>query len=201
MKKMLSLLLALLLLALCPAMAETPVEMKTLTAPDGSYAFDVPADYMEMNSELVKNLFATEAMQQLLAQMLGLEDASQLDMYFAMMQQSNMMMVYTADMMGNFNVQTAASPLTMDQVVMMKAMMDASVAAQYMALGVAEEDMQPMDIVEINGRQWYGFRLKLMGQDIQTMITVENGMQYAVTFSGIDAQTMEAILASFVVAE
>ena len=197
MKKILSLVLALMLLALCPAMAETAVATQTLTSPKGDYAFEVPQDYFSVDAELLMGVFSTPEMQDLLAQMMGLEDASLLTAYFEMAEASNMMIVYGPDWVSNFNVQTTTASLTMDQLVTLKSMLDAAMVAQYTALGFAEEDIHPMDIQEIAGRKWYGVQMEMAGLQMQCMITVENGVQYTLTFAGIDAEAMEVILASF----
>ena len=205
MKKILSLVLAMMMLVLCPAMAETveeiAVQTQTLVSPNGDYSFDVPADYIPMDTEVMLSLFKTEEMQQLLAQAMGLEDASQLAMYFELVEASNVMIVYSSDLAGNLNVQAVEASLTMDMLVMLKSVMDAAMIQQYVSMGVAEEDIHPMDIQEIGGRSWYGMKLKMAGIPMQTMITVENGVQYTVTFTSIDADDMQAILESFKVAE
>ena len=198
MKKILSIALALLmLLALCPAMAETVVETQTMTSPAGDYSFEVPQDYMAVDAELLMGMFTTPEMQEMLAQMMGLEDASLLASYFEVLEASNIMIVYASDWVGNFNVQADEADLTMEQMVALKSMLDAAMVAQYTSMGLAEEDVHPMDIQEIAGRQWYGVQMEMAGLQMQCMITVENGMQYTLTFTRIDAEVMEAILASF----
>lgn len=197
MKKLLSWVLALMLLALCPAMAETVVETQTMTSPAGDYSFEVPQDYMAVDAELLMGMFTTPEMQEMLAQMMGLEDASLLASYFEVLEASNIMIVYASDWVGNFNVQADEADLTMEQMVALKSMLDAAMVAQYTSMGLAEEDVHPMDIQEIAGRQWYGVQMEMAGLQMQCMITVENGMQYTLTFTRIDAEVMEAILASF----
>lgn len=201
MKKMLSLALALMLLMLCPAMAETAEvaapAVQTLTAPDGTYSFDVPEDFIPMNSFTMKMLFSTEEMQNAIAQAMGLADASQLEVYFEQLEASNMMIVYGPDMLANMNTQAIATELTMDILVLLKDVMDESTTQQYVNLGIAEEDIHPMEIQEIGSYRWYGMQVKMMGLDIQTMMTIENGVQYVLTFTGMDAATMESILTSF----
>lgn len=198
MKKILSLVLALsmMVLTLCPAMAENAAT-QLLTSPDGSYSYEVPADYFAINAETFMTLFNTPEMQQLMAQLMGLQDASQLEMYFQIMQESNMMIVYTGDMMGNLNVQATPSTMTVEQMVMFKELLDAAMVQQYVGLGVAEEDIHAMDIQEFGGRSWYGMQLKMMGSDVMSMMTVANGIQYVFTFTAIDAAICEQILASF----
>lgn len=127
MKKMLSLLMALLMLVLCSATAETTVQTQTLLSPDGSYGFDVPADYLPMNSQIMKTLFTSDEMREMLAQLFGLEDASQLDAYFAVIEASNMLFVYSSDMMGNVNAQTNAATMTMEQMVQFKSLLDSTI--------------------------------------------------------------------------
>lgn len=129
MKKMLSLLMALLMLVLCTAAAETATQ--TLTSPDGSYSIDVPADYFPMNSDTMMTLFTTDEMQQALAQTFGLEDASQLGAYFALLDANNLLFVYSGDMMHSLNVQANAATMTMEQTMQMKSMLDATVVQQY----------------------------------------------------------------------
>lgn len=205
MKKILSLIMALMLLALCPAMAETveetAVQTQTLVSPNGDYSFDVPLGYIPMDAEVMLSLFKTEEMQQLLAQAMGLEDASQLAMYFELVEASNMMIVYSSDLVGNLNVQAVEASLTMDLLVMLKSAMDAAMIEQYVSMGVAEEDIYPMDIQEIGGRRWYGMQLAMAGVPMQTMMTVENGVQYTITFTAIEEAEMLSILESFKVAE
>ena len=205
MKKILSLIMALMLLALCPAMAETveetAVQTQTLVSPNGDYSFDVPLGYIPMDAEVMLSLFKTEEMQQLLAQAMGLEDASQLAMYFELMKANNMMIVYSSDLLGNLNVQTTEANLTMDMLVMLKSVMDAATIEQYVLMGVAEEDIHPMDIQEIGGYRWYGMQLTMVGIPMQVMMTVENGVQYTIAFTAIEEAEMLSILESFKVAE
>lgn len=205
MKKILSLVLAMMMLVMCPAMAETveetAVQTQTLVSPNGDYSFDVPLGYIPMDAEVMLSLFKTEEMQQLLAQAMGLEDASQLAVYFEQMEANNMMIVYSSDLMGNLNVQAVEASLTMDLLVMLKSAMDAAMIEQYVSMGVAEEDIYPMDIQEIGGRRWYGMQLAMAGVPMQTMMTVENGVQYTITFTAIEEAEMLSILESFKVAE
>lgn len=200
MKKMLSLVLALMLLMLCPAMAETTIEMQTLTSPDGTYSFEVPQDFFPMNAEAVKTLFATEEMQQVIAQAMGLQDASQLAVYFQMLEESNMMMVYGSDMVSNLNVQAIPTVLTMEMLVSMKELMDSTTTQQYLTMGVAEEDIHPMEIQQIGSYSWYGMKIIMAGMEIQTRMTIENGVQYVIAFTGIDAAAIEHMLESFTIA-
>jgi len=200
MKKILCLVLSLMLLALCPAMAENAAEelrMQVLTSPNGDYSFEVPETYFTMDAEWVASLMGQEEFQKLLTNMMGLEDPTMLETYIQMMEASNMMIVYASDWVGNFNVQAVEAALTMEQMVALKSMLDAAMVAQYTSMGLAEEDVHPMDIQEIAGRQWYGVQMEMAGLQMQCMITVENGMQYTLTFTMIDAEVMEAILASF----
>lgn len=199
MKKMLSLVLALMLLMLCPAMAETAVEMQTMTSPDGTYSFEVPQDYFTLDASVLKTIFTTEEMQQFLANAMGLQDASQLAMYFEMMDANNMMIVYNTGMVSNLNVQAIATTLTMDMVVNLKDTLDSTTTKQYVALGLSEEDIQLMDIQEIGGRSWYGIQMVMVGMTVQTMMTVENGIQYVLGFTGMDADVIEHVLESFTV--
>lgn len=197
MKKMLSLVLALMMLMIYPAMAETAVQTQTLTSPDGTYSFEVPQDYFTMNAEVLKTIFSTEEMQQMLARALGLADASQLAPYFEAMDAQNMMIVYGSDMVSNLNVQTSAATLTMDMVVALKALVDNSTAQQYQKIGIAAEDIHPMDIQQIGNRSWYGMQIVMMGLNVQSMLTIENGVQYTLTFTGLDAQLVQNVLESF----
>lgn len=197
MKKMLSLILALMLLALCPAMAENAVQTQLLSSPDGSYSIEVPADYVPMNAEAMMNLLKTEAMMELLAQSMGLENASQLQMYFEALEASNLLLVYSDDMSGNLNGQAVPYSLTMDQLVALKTMMDEVLIEQYISMGVAEEDIQVMDIQEIGGRRWYGMKLVMADAPVMTMMTIENGIQYVLTFTEIDELVALSILESF----
>lgn len=200
MKKMLSLVLALLLLMMCPAMAETAVEMQTMTSPDGNYSFEVPQGYFTMDAEILKTLFATEQMQQFLAQVLGLADASQLSMYFDAMQEANMMIVYTDDMAGNLNVQVMEASLTMDMVVALKGLLDQSSIQQYEQMGIAAEDVHPMEIQQFGNYKWYGVQLVMAGLNVQSMLTIVDGMQYTLTFTSMDAPVIENVLESFTLA-
>lgn len=199
MKKLLSLVLALLMLMLCPAMAENAVQMQTLTSPDGTYSFEVPQDFFTMDAQVLKTVFATKELQQALAQGLGLADASQLSVYFDQLQAANMMIVYSGDMVSNLNVQTTQATLTMDLVTALKAMLDSATTQQYLTMGIAETDIHLMDIQEIGGRSWYGTQIVMMGTNVQTMMTIENGVQYTMAFTDIDAAVMQHVLESFTV--
>lgn len=135
MKKMLSLLMALLMLVLCTASAETTVLSQTVSAPDGSYSFDVPADYIPMNSETMTALLTSDAMVELVVQMFGLTDVSQLDAYLAQLNANNMLYVYASGMGGNINAKSGEATLTMSQMVELKTQLDAAITQQYVALG------------------------------------------------------------------
>lgn len=197
MKKMLSLVLALMMLMICPAMAETTVEMQKLTSPDGTYSFEVPQDFLPMNAEVMMTLFANEDVQQMIAQAMGLQDASQLAMYFELLEDNNMMIVYGSDMVSNLNVQAIPTELTMELLVALKAMMDSTTTQQYLQMGVAEEDIHPMEIQQIGSYSWYGMKVLMAGMEIQTMMTIENGVQYVIAFTGMDAAVIEHLLESF----
>ena len=197
MKKMLCLVLALMLLALCPAMAETALQ--TMTSPNGDYSFQVPEGYFSMDADLMMTLLSTPEIQQLTAEALGLADASQLAIYFDQVEASNMMIVYSPDWAGNFNVQASEATMTMELMVALKEMFDAIMIQQYVSMGIAEEDIRTMDIQEIAGRKWYGVQMIMAGMEVQVMLTIENGLQYAVTFTGIDADDMMGILESFTI--
>ena len=200
MKKLLSLVLALMMLMICPAMAETTAEMQLLTSPDGTYSFEVPQDFFTMDADILKTVFAAPEAQQTLAQAMGLQDASQLAVYFEAMQEANMMIVYGSDMVSNLNVQVAEASLTMELVAAMKPLLDNSMSQQYQGMGIAAEDIHPMDIQQFGGRSWYGTQLVMMGMDVYSMLTIENGIQYVVTFTGLDETVMQNLLESFTIA-
>ena len=199
MKKMLSLILALMMLMICPVMAENIVETQLLTSPDGTYSFEVPQGFFTMDADILKTVFAAPEAQQVLAQEMGLQDTSQLDVHFEAMQEANMMIVYGSDMVSNLNVQVAEASLTMDLIVTMKALLDYSMSQQYQGMGVAAEDIHPMDIQQFGGRSWYGTQLVMMGMDVYSMLTIENGIQYVVTFTGLDETVMQHVLESFTI--
>lgn len=115
MKKILSLALAVMMLALCPVMAATAetAAMQTLVSPDGSYSFEVPTTYTRLDSQVFLTIFRTQEAQQMLAQMLGLSDASQVAQYFELMEANNMMIIFDDTMRGNLNVQVYEAALTM----------------------------------------------------------------------------------------
>lgn len=197
MKKMLALLMALLMLVCCTATAETTVQTQALLSPDGSYGFDVPADYIVMNSQIMKTLFTSGETQDMLAQVFGLEDASQLDAYFAVIEASNMLFVYSGDMMGNVNAQTSVATMTMEQMVQFKSLLDSTIVQQYCALGAKEEDITLLGMQEVGGRQWYAIQVVLNGVTINSRMTIVDGVQYTLTFSGMGEDVMQLVLESF----
>lgn len=197
MKKMLSLLLALLMLVLCTASAETAVQTQTLLSPDGSYSFDVPADYFPMNTETMKALFTTDEMKAALAEVFSLEDASQLEPYLAMIAASNMIFVYSGDMRSSLNVQITTATMTMEMMAQYKSLLDASIVQQYMALGAAEEDITLMDVQEVGGYQWYAVQVVLSGMRVSTRMTIVDGLQYTISFSDEDDDVVQLVLGSF----
>lgn len=194
---MLALLMALLILVCCTATAETTVQTPALLSPDGSYGFDVPADYLPMNSQIMKTLFTSDEMREMLAQVFGLEDASQLDAYFAVIEASNMLFVYSGDMTGNVNAQTSVATMTMEQMVLFKSLLDSTIVQQYCALGAKEEDITLMGMQEVGGRQWYAIQVVLNGVTINSRMTIVDGVQYTLTFSGMGEDVMQLVLESF----
>lgn len=174
-------------------------ELQTLVSPAGDYSFAVPMDFILADSDLFKTLLTTDAMRQSMADALGLEDASQLEQYFAAIQVSNMMIVYDSDFDGNLNIQETEALLTMDMIVLLKSAMDQSILQQYAALGVPEENMTFMDIQTIGGRRWYAAKVVFMGLDMQTMITVEDGKQFTFTFTKLEDAVVQNVLESFTV--
>lgn len=199
MKKLLSLLLCLMMVMSCAAMAETAVEMQTMISPNGDYSFDVPADFFSMDGRVLTTIFSTPEMQQALAQAMGLQDASQLAVYFETMKEANMMIVYGADMVSNFNIQVTPSDLTMELVAALKAMMDNAMAQQFQTLGIAAEDIHPMEIQQIGKYSWYGNRVVMMGLDVYSMMTIEDGVQYTITLTALEDAVMQNVLESFTV--
>jgi hypothetical protein len=118
-------------------------------------------------------------------------------MYIDMISENNMMTAYTSDLEGTINVQVVESTLTMEMVSQLKSALDAVMVEQYVAVGVAEHNIQLLDIQEIGGRQWYGLRLVMADVQVQPMMTVENGVQYTVTFTDVDEDVLTAIVGSF----
>lgn len=203
MKKILSLALAVMMLALCPVMAATAetAAMQTLVSPDGSYSFEVPTTYTRMDSQVFLTIFRTQEAQQMLAQMLGLSDASQVAQYFELMEANNMMIIFDDTMSGNLNVQVYEAALTMHQLIMLKDMMDQAMVEQYASLGLTAEDITFMEIQQHGNYQWYGLKLQIAGMEMQLMITVVDGVQYTFSFSDIDEAEMIHVLESFRVQE
>lgn len=203
MKKILSLALAVMMLALCPVMAATAetAAMQTLVSPDGSYSFEVPTTYTRMDSQVFLTIFRTQEAQQMLAQMLGLSDASQVAQYFELMEANNMMIIFDDTMRGNLNVQVYEAALTMHQLIMLKDMMDQAMVEQYASLGLTAEDITFMEIQQYGNYQWYGLKLQIAGMEMQLMITVIDGVQYTFSFSDIDEAEMIHVLESFRVQE
>lgn len=199
MKKLMSLMLALMMLAMCSAMAEG--NMQTMTSPDGSYSFEVPADYFSLDSELLMSVYDDEDTRQYMAELLGLQASDQLYEYIAMIEVNNMMFVCSGDMRANVNVQTAETPSTMHEIKMLKSIVDRSMARDYAALGVAEEDITFMEIQQIGGFEWYGIKLKVAGTNMQVMITIVDGVQYVLTFGEFDADVMNHVLETFALAD
>lgn len=203
MKKILSLALAVMMLALCPVMAATAetAAMQTLVSPDGSYSFEVPTTYTRLDSQVFLTIFRTQEAQQMLAQMLGLSDASQVAQYFELMEANNMMIIFDDTMRGNLNVQVYEAALTMHQLIMLKDMMDQAMVEQYASLGLTAEDITFMEIQQYGNYQWYGLKLQIAGMEMQLMITVVDGVQYTFSFSDIDEAEMIHVLESFRVQE
>lgn len=197
MKKMLSLLMALLMLVLCTASAETTALTQTVSAPDGGYSFDVPADYIPMNSETMTALLTSDAMVELVAQMFGLTDVSQLDAYLAQLNANNMLYVYASGMGGNINAKSDEATLTMSQMVELKTQLDAAITQQYVAMGFLEENIVPREIQTIGDYTWYGIMASMMDVPVLVMMTVVDDVQYTITFTGIDEAECLSILASF----
>lgn len=195
MKKLLSWVLALMLLMLCPAMAESG--MQTLHSPKGDYHFEVPDSYIPMDSEFMVSIMSTPEMQQIIAEALGLEDASMLSMYFELLKANNMTFVYTSDFMGNLNVQSSEASLSMDLVILLKTMMDEAMIEQYASMGIDKEAVQTMDVQMIGSHRWYGTKLNWGGMSMQTMMTIVDGWQYTVTFTDVDAAVVQHVLESF----
>lgn len=201
MKKFLTLLLAaMMLLALMPALAETTAaETQLLTSPDGSYTIEVPADFIPVNAETMMTLLSDEAMQQLIAQVMGLTDASQMWDYIELLDASNMMIIYGPDMYSNLNVQATKTPLTMEQMTLLKDLLDQTIIQQYASVGVSEEHISLLPIQEVGGRSWYTLQVEFAGMQLRQWMTVENGVQYALNFGSIDPQVMTSILESFTI--
>lgn len=201
MKKFLTLLLAaMLLLALTPALAETTAaEPQLLTSPDGSYTIEVPADFIPVNAETMMTLLSDEAMQQLIDQVMGLTDASQMWDYIELLDANNMMIIYGPDMYSNLNVQAAQTPLTMEQMVLLKDLLDQTIIQEYASVGVSEEHISLLPIQEVGGRSWYTLQVEYAGMQLRQWMTVENGVQYAFNFASIDPQVITSILESFTI--
>lgn len=198
MKKLLALILSLLLLALTPALAETAAT-QTLTGPDGSYTIEVPADFIPANAETMMTLLSNETMQQMIARIMGLTDESQIWDYIELLNASNMMIIYGPDMYSNFNVQATQAPLTMEQMMLLKDLLDQTITQQYASVGVSKEHISLLPIQEVGGRSWYNLQVEYAGMQLWQWMTVENGVQYAFNFGNIDPQVMTAILESFTI--
>lgn len=197
MKKMLSLLMALLMLVMCTATAETTAETQTVLSPDGSYSLDVPADYIVVNGETMAELITSDAMADLLTQMLGLENASQLSAYVAQLDAANMLCIYTSGLKNCINTQTSTSTMTMEQMMAQKDMLDAAIGQGCVQMGIKEEDIVYQEIETIGDYTWYGIKASMLGVQVQVRLTVVDGVQYTVTFTDVDDATSGVILESF----
>lgn len=170
---------------------------QVLTSPDGSYTVTVPADFIPVNADLIVAISQNEAMQEQMAQILGVEDVSRLAEYITLLETSNVLVVYGSDMFSNFNVSLVSNPLTVEQMITVKHLLDQQLTQQYESVGIPASAVQPMAPQEIGGRQWYAIGVTMGNMRMQQMITTENGTQYTFSFGNIDQQVITSILESF----
>jgi len=174
------------------------VSTQTITSPDGSYTFEVPADYNPISPVTLRLQMQNPERLQMIADVMG-ADPDRLAEVIDAVQMSNMVYVFTEDYQGSLNVQCAPIPLTMEQVVTHKLLLDQQFIDEYVAVGVPAEALYPMDIQLIGTRQWYAMGVELGGQTLRQMLTVEDGMQYLFTFGNMDEAAMVAVLESFTI--
>lgn len=185
--------------SLAPVVPAVPTQ--TITSPDGSYTFEVPEDYNPISPVTLRLQMQNPERLQMVADAMGVTDVDRLAEAIDALQMGNMIYVYTEDFLGSLNVQTAPVPLTMEQMVALKLLLDQQFIAEYVAVGVPAEDVHPMDIQLIGARQWYTIEVELGGQTVRQMITAEGGMQYVFTFGNMDEAAITAVLESFTIVE
>ena len=198
MKKLLSLLMAAMMLALTPALAESAAT-QTLTSPDGTYTIGVPADYIVINDDLVAALEADEAELERILAGISLNDLAALKNLVAEDKASNSVRADSPDFLFNLIVSASPLPASMEQWIARKSMMDDLYISQYTAAGIPEEMIQTMDILEIGGWRWYGLDIGVPGFQFRQRMTIHDGTLYLFNFAdgGSNADMTIAILESF----
>ncbi len=156
------------------------------------YTIEVPDDYIELSADTLDTLMDTVGEDIFENAGLDLSILGSIDY-------SNTDYLYSADMLSNLNVQISkASGLTQDMIASMKDDLDAQMAATYMAIGVAEEDCEPMDVEQIGENTFYRYTVSMMGSTMhQYIICNEDTDMFTITFTNFDEEIEKEIIESW----
>lgn len=156
------------------------------------YTIEVPDDYIELSADTLDTLMDTVGEDIFENAGLDLSILGSIDY-------SNTDYLYSADMLSNLNVQISkASDLTQDMITSMKDDLDAQMAATYMAIGVAEEDCEAMDVEQIGENTFYRYTVSMMGSTMhQYIICNEDTDMFTITFTNFDEEIEKEIIESW----
>ncbi len=197
MKKFVSILLSMLLLFTTVTALAEPI-----TSVSGLFTYELPENCIKVDATLLETL-----VKQLEAE--DYEDAAGIDKeaaqnLIAVLEQvdfSTADLLYTQDMTGNVNIQVVAGVgVTQAFLPILKSEFDKELTTQYTSgFGIAEEDIQPQELVQFGDNTYYVLYLSFMGMPIHLYITFDAaGNQLTFTFTGVDEETEKALMESIV---
>lgn len=156
------------------------------------YTIEVPEDYLEMSADTLDTLMETVGADVFEKAGIDISVLGEIDY-------SNTDYLYTADMLGNLNVQISkASGLTQEALESMKESLDDQLTTTYVSMGVAEENCEPMEIEQIGDYSFYCYHVSMMDSTMhQYIICNEDTDMFTITFTNIDEETEKEIIESF----
>lgn len=193
MKKLL-IVLAALLLAVTPALAEGATQ--TVPVADGAYIVNVPADYVVLSADTVEAVFANETIRANFFEPMGLTTV-ELAREFMTMSGAGSVMIFDASLRGRVDIRQEEWHTPMEAYVEHKDAYDKQFMDEFVSGGIPAEAVNMMGIREFGGLQWYGYRMQ-MGAFSQTVLfTVVGEVRHVFSFSNFDEQAMLDFMSTF----
>lgn len=193
MKKLL-IVLAALLLAVTPALAESAAQ--TVSVADGAYTFSVPAGYVVLSADTVDAVFENETIRTNFFEPMGLATV-ELAREFLTMSGAGTVMIFDANLRGRVDIRQEEWHTPMEAYVEHKDAYDKQFMDEFVSGGIPAEAVTMMDIQEFGGLRWYGYRMQ-MGAFSQTVLfTVVGEVRYVFGFSNFEEQVMLDVMSTF----
>lgn len=101
-------------------------------------------------------------------------------------------------MTGNVNVNVVPSGISVAMIEAMSSIIGSTLKSQYASMGVPEENMTELGMLEFGENRFYGFEVNIYGAVIDQFITADGaGNQFTISFTNYDPEGILQFLTTF----